>query len=118
MATVTFLFTDVEGSTRLLQTLGDEYPELLAAHHRLMRTALHAWRGQEVDTQGDAFFVTFSSAKDAVMAAIEAQRALAAYPWPDGGALRVRMGLHTGEAVAAETGYVGSTSTVPPASPQ
>jgi predicted ATPase/class 3 adenylate cyclase len=107
VATVTFLFTDVEGSTRLLQTLGDQYPELLAAHHRLMRTALQEWRGQEVDTQGDAFFVTFPSAKDAVLAAIEAQRALAAYPWPEGSALRVRMGLHTGEAVAAETGYVG-----------
>lgn len=80
VATVTFLFTDVEGSTRLLQTLGDEYPELLAAHHRLMRTALQEWRGQEVDTQGHAFFVTFSSAKDAVLAAIDGPSA-----WPSPG---------------------------------
>jgi len=107
VATVTFLFTDVEGATRLLQTLGDDYPEILAAHHRLIRTALQQWRGQEVDTQGDAFFVAFPRAKDAVLAAIDAQRALAAYPWPERGALRVRMGLHTGEAVTAETGYVG-----------
>ncbi len=107
VGTVTFLFTDVEGSTRLLQTLGDAYPGVLAEHHRLIRTALQEWHGQEVDTQGDAFFVTFPKAKDAVLAAIDAQRALAAYPWPERGALRVRMGLHTGEAVTGETGYVG-----------
>ncbi len=107
VGTTTFLFTDLESSTRLLQALGDGYPDVLAAHHRLIRSALQERHGQEVDTQGDAFFVTFPRAKDAVFAAIDAQRALAAYPWPEGIVLRVRMGLHTGEAVTAETGYVG-----------
>src|SRR5215216_6837618 len=95
--TVTLLFTDIEGSTRLLHALGgDRYADALAAHQRLLREAFAAHGGREVDTQGDAFFVAFPRAVDAVHAAVVAQRALAAYPWPDGAAVRVRMGLHTG----------------------
>jgi predicted ATPase/class 3 adenylate cyclase len=103
--TVTLLFTDIEGSTRLLLRLGDRYPEALATHRALLRRVFAAHDGQEVDTQGDAFFVAFSSALQAVLAAAEAQRALAAYPWPE--QLRVRMGIHTGEPVRSAEGYVG-----------
>jgi predicted ATPase/class 3 adenylate cyclase len=99
--TVTFLFTDIEGSTRLLDELGDGYAELLAEHHRLMRGAFVPHGGVEVDTQGDAFFVAFQRASDAVAAAADAQAALE----PTG--LRVRMGIHTGEPLLTETGYVG-----------
>jgi predicted ATPase/class 3 adenylate cyclase len=105
--TVTFLFTDIEGSTRLLQHLGDRYAEVLATHHRLLRNAIHEAHGQVVDTQGDAVFAAFPRARDALLAAIAAQRALQAHPWPDGIILRVRMGLHTGEPGTGETGYVG-----------
>jgi YVTN family beta-propeller protein len=105
--TVTFLFTDVEGSTRLLQRLGRvEYGRLLAEHHRLLREAFARHGGHEVDTQGDAFFVVFRTASEAVAAAADAQRALAEHAWPDDAAPRVRMGLHTGEALF-EGGYVG-----------
>src|SRR3712207_4982546 len=91
--TVTLLFTDIEGSTRLLHALGGErYAGMLAEHQRLLRAAFAAHGGAEVDTQGDAFFVAFPRAVDAVQAAVEAQRALAAYPWPAGVAVRVRMG--------------------------
>jgi predicted ATPase len=99
--TVTFLFTDIEGSTHLLQELGDGYAEALAEHRRALRDAWSRHEGVEVDTQGDAFFVAFSRATDAVTAAAEAQRGLA------GGPVRVRMGLHTGEPLRAEEGYVG-----------
>lgn len=99
--TVTFLFTDIEGSTRLLHELGDGYGELLAEHHRLLRASFEAHGGVEVDTQGDAFFVAFERASDAVAAAAAAQEALS------GAGLRVRMGLHTGEPLLAETGYIG-----------
>ena len=95
--TVTFLFTDMAGSTRLLQRVGERYAELLAAHHRLLRAAFQAHGGREVDTQGEAFFVAFPRAVDAVAAAVAAQRAFAAHPWPEGAPVRVRMGLHTGE---------------------
>jgi predicted ATPase/class 3 adenylate cyclase len=105
--TVTFLFTDVEGSTRLLERLGDNYASVLAIHQRLVRDALVAYNGHEIDTQGDAFFVAFRSAKDALNAAIAAQRALAAHPWRDDLAIRVRMGLHTGEPQLAGHDYVG-----------
>ncbi len=105
--TVTFLFTDIEGSTRLLQQLGPRYDALLEAHRRLLRTAVEAERGHEVNTEGDAFFVAFSSAARAAAAAVAAQRALASFPWPDGAVVRVRMGLHTGEATPVGGDYVG-----------
>jgi class 3 adenylate cyclase len=105
--TVTFLFTDVEGSTRLLKRLGSEYGGVLARHHDLVRKASGRHGGHEVDTQGEAFFVAFPRAKDAVSAAIEMQRAHAAEAWPDGVEVRVRIGLHTAEPELAETGYVG-----------
>src|SRR6266508_6197361 len=98
--TVTFVFTDVEGSTRLLQQFGrDSYSRILADHHRLLRAVFAEHEGVEVDTQGDAFFVAFRTARDAVDAAAAAQRALAAHDWPEGAHVRVRMGLHTGEAL-------------------
>jgi predicted ATPase len=99
--TVTFLFTDVEGSTRLLGEHGDAYADLLAEHRRLLRDAFAAHGGVEVDTQGDAFFVAFGRASDAAAAAAEGQQALASTP------VRVRMGLHTGEPQVTEEGYVG-----------
>ena len=106
--TVTLLFTDIEGSTNLLQRLGGEqYAVVLAVQRDLLRHVFHAFHGHEVDTQGDAFFVVFARATDAVMAAVDGQRALANHPWPDGVTVRVRMGLHTGEPVLATEGYVG-----------
>jgi class 3 adenylate cyclase len=106
--TVTFLFTDIEGSTTLLQRLGDRrYAEVLAEHQRLLREAFARGNGHEIDTQGDAFLVAFSRARDAVGAAVAAQRALTKHDWPDGASLRVRMGLHTGEPVGETGGYVG-----------
>lgn len=105
--TVTFLFTDIEGSTQLLHHLRAGYAQVLADHHRLLREAFAAWHGHEVDTQGDSFFVAFSRATEAVGAAAEVQRKLAAHPWPEGAAVRVRMGIHTGEPWSADEGYVG-----------
>jgi class 3 adenylate cyclase len=106
--TVTFLFTDIEGSTTLLQRLGDrKYADILAEHRRLLREAFAEGNGREIDTQGDAFLVAFSRARDAVATAVAAQRALAMHAWPDGASLRVRMGLHTGEPVSETRGYVG-----------
>ncbi len=105
--TVTFVFTDIEGSTELLKRLGDRYADALAEHRRVIRDAFAARGGQEIDTQGDAFFFCFERARDAVAAAVSAQRALADHPWPDGSTLRVRMSLHTGEPVVGEEGYVG-----------
>ncbi len=105
--TVTFLFTDIEGSTRLLQRLGDRYEPLLAAHHRLLREAFEAHGGTEVETAGDSLFVTFPSARAALLAAVAAQRSLLGHEWPEGAEVRVRMGLHTGEPVSGEVGFVG-----------
>ena len=106
--TVTFLFTDIEGSTRILSAVGPErYAELLDLHHALIRTAIAAHRGHEVDTQGDAFFVAFERPRDAVRAAVDAQRALADHRWPDGAEIRVRMGIHSSEANSTSVGYVG-----------
>ena len=105
--TVTLLFTDIDGSTHLLQQLGKRYAEMLAECRQLLRAAFHRWAGHEVDTQGDAFFVAFARATDAVSAAVEMQRALAAHPWPDGATVHVRMGLHTGEPQRSAEGYVG-----------
>src|SRR5262249_2677590 len=98
---------DVEGSTRLLQQLGARYEALLADFRRLMRTAIERWNGYEVDTQGDAFFVAFTRATDAVSAAIDAQRDLTSHVFPDEVAVGVRMGLHTGEPQRSAEGYVG-----------
>jgi class 3 adenylate cyclase len=105
--TVTFLFTDIEGFTRLVQHVGDRYTDILTQHHRLLRTAFKAWGGQEIRTQGDAFCIAFSRARDAVSAAVVAQRAMMAHPWAEEATVRVRMGLHTGEPILAETGYEG-----------
>ncbi len=105
--TVTFLFSDIEGSTRLLQELGDRYAGLLADHHRLLRAAFGERGGIEVQDHGDGFYYTFQSAKAALAAAVAAQRAVLSHPWPEGASVRVRMGLHTGEALSGETGYVG-----------
>src|SRR5437764_5066825 len=98
--TVTFLFTDIEGSTRLLHELGDAYADALAEHRRVLREAFARHGGVEVDTQGDAFFVAFARASDALAAAREAQSAL-------DGEIRVRMGVHTGEPLLTQEGYVG-----------
>lgn len=105
--TVTFVFTDIEGSTELLKSLGDDYAEALTIHRRIIREAFGACDGIEIDTQGDAFFFVFPRARDAVAAAVEAQRAHAAASWPGDLAVRVRMGLHTGEPALHEEGYVG-----------
>jgi predicted ATPase/class 3 adenylate cyclase len=105
--TVTFLFTDIEGSTRLLQTLGAEYRQQLARHGDLMREAIRTHGGVEVGTEGDSFFAAFASAPDGVAAAIAAQRALADAGWPSRATVRVRMGLHTGEGSRGPDGYVG-----------
>ena len=97
--TVTFLFTDIEGSTRLLQQLGDAYPDLLSRHHRLLRGAVEEAGGVAIGSEGDSLFAAFGSASAGLAAAVEAQRALAAEQWPGGASVRVRMGLHTGEAL-------------------
>jgi WD40 repeat protein/class 3 adenylate cyclase/energy-coupling factor transporter ATP-binding protein EcfA2 len=103
---VTFLFTDIEGSTRLLRALGDRYADALANHRRLLRASFGRHSGVEVDTQGDSFFVAFPDPNEALAAAEEGQRALAAHAWPDG-ELRVRMGLHTGDPLISDDHYVG-----------
>ncbi len=105
--TVTFLFTDIEGSTRLLARLGDKYGPVLDQHSRIMRGAIAANGGTEVSTEGDSFFAAFPTALDAVRAAADAQRALAAHDWPTDGEVRVRMGLHTGEGRLGGGDYVG-----------
>ena len=106
--TVTMLFTDIEGSTRLLERLGPErYREALDLHRRLLRKVFERHRGYEVDHEGDAFFVSFASAQEGVAAASEGQQALAQAEWREGGEIRVRMGVHTGEPVAAPPKYIG-----------
>ena len=104
---VTFLFTDIEGSTHLLQRLGDRYAVLLDAHRRLIWDAITGHAGREFGTQGDAVFAAFAQPLDAVWAALSAQRALAHYPWPPGFEFHVRMGIHSGEASLDPGGYVG-----------
>jgi class 3 adenylate cyclase len=105
--TVTFLFTDVDGSTRLLKRLRSRYGEVLAEHRRLLRAVFSEYGGREIDNQGDSFFVAFGRAKDAVRAAVASQRALAEHPWSEGDEVRVRMALHTGEPELSEEGYFG-----------
>src|SRR6266699_4018669 len=105
--TITLLFTDIEGSTHLLQRLGERYAELLNECRTLLRTAFHTYHGQEVDAQGDAMFAAFARASDALEASVAAQRELALHSWPGAEAVRVRMGLHTGEPSRVVEGYVG-----------
>jgi class 3 adenylate cyclase/DNA-binding SARP family transcriptional activator/tetratricopeptide (TPR) repeat protein len=104
---VTFLFSDMEGSTRLVKALRERYPRVLAEHRRLVRAAIAGQAGHEVDTRGDAFFVAFAGAKQAVLCALAIQRALAAHEWPAGAPVRVRIGIHTGHAVLAGGAYSG-----------
>src|SRR6184192_3994328 len=105
--TVTLLFTDIEGSTRLLQQVGERYTDLLEEYRQLLRAAFQRWDGNVVDTQGDAFFVAFARASDAISGAVAAQRALASHSWPEGLVVRVRMGIHTGEPTLSSEGYTG-----------
>ena len=106
--TVTFMFTDIEGSTGLLKRVGRErYAELLALHQALLREVLATHRGEEIDSQGDSFFVTFRGASDAVLAAMAIQRSLADHEWPEDAGPRVRIGIHSGEATAAGERYLG-----------
>jgi predicted ATPase/class 3 adenylate cyclase len=105
--TVTFFFSDIEGSTRLIQQLGDRYPDVLLAHHRIQRESLAANGGHELRTEGDSFFIVFDSALKACLGAAAVQKALSEYHWPDGGQVRVRIGLHTGEATLVGNEYLG-----------
>jgi class 3 adenylate cyclase len=105
--TVTFVFTDIEGSTALIKRLRDRYGEVLDQHQLLLRAAFEAHGAHEIDTQGDSFFFAFARARDAVLAVVQAQWALAGHEWPEGGELRVRMALHTGEPVVGEQRYTG-----------
>jgi class 3 adenylate cyclase len=105
--TVTFVFTDIEGSTALLKKLGERYGDVLSQHRRIVRDTFGAAGGSEIDTQGDAFFFAFPRAREAVTASVEVQRQHADAEWPDGAAVRVRIGLHTGEPAVGEEGYLG-----------
>jgi class 3 adenylate cyclase len=106
--TVTFVFSDIEGSTALLKRLGDtDYATLLAVHRRLVREIFAGHEGLEIDTQGDAFFYSFVRARQAVNAAVDLQRAHLKASWPGGVEVRVRLGLHTGEPAVGDEGYTG-----------
>jgi class 3 adenylate cyclase len=106
--TVTFVFSDLEGSTRLLKQLGDAgYADMLRVHRQLVRETFDAHGGSEIDTQGDAFFYSFARARAAVAAAVELQRRHADHEWPNGERIRARLGLHTGEPIVGEEGYTG-----------
>jgi YVTN family beta-propeller protein len=104
---VTFVFTDIEGSTRLVRQLRDRYGEVLAEHQRLLRETFSKHNGHEIDTQGDAFFYAFGSAYDAVQAAAAGQQALSGYAWPEQTAVRVRIGIHSARAAPVEGRYTG-----------
>jgi class 3 adenylate cyclase len=105
--TVTFVFSDIEGSTALLKQLAEDYGDLIAEHRRIVRDTFGEHNGGEIDTQGDAFFFAFARARDAVNAAVATQRAHVHQEWPGGVKPRVRMGLHTGEPSLGEEGYLG-----------
>jgi class 3 adenylate cyclase len=105
--TVTFVFSDIEGSTGLLKRLGERYGDVIAEHRRIVRETFGAHDGVEIDAQGDSFFYAFTRARDAVSGAVDAQRAHAEQKWPDGEQVRVRMGLHTGEPAVGAEGYLG-----------
>jgi DNA-binding NarL/FixJ family response regulator/class 3 adenylate cyclase len=104
---VTFLFTDIEDSTRILERLGESYGDVLLAHRTMIREAVADHRGVIVDCRGDEFFVSFAEAGDAASAAAEAQRRISSYEWPEGAEVRVRMGLHTGTPELSGDGYFG-----------
>lgn len=105
--TVTFFFSDIEGSTKLIQELGDAYPEALLAHHAIQRETLKAHNGHELRTEGDSFFIVFGSALDACAGAAAVQRALNVHQWPKQATVRIRIGLHTGEAALVGNEYLG-----------
>jgi predicted ATPase/class 3 adenylate cyclase len=105
--TVTFLFTDIEGSTRLMQELGDRYVQAQVEHHAILREAFRSGDGRELRTEGDSFFCVFESAIDGCRAAAQAQREFARHAWPDGKPIRVRIGMHTGEAPLVGEEYIG-----------
>jgi predicted ATPase/class 3 adenylate cyclase len=105
--TVTFLFTDIEGSTKLMERLGEEFVGVLDAHSEIVRREVSSANGIVVSTEGDSFFAVFSRASDGVAAALLAQSALSEHPWPSGGRIEVRMGLHTGEGRLGGDNYVG-----------
>lgn len=105
--TVTFLFTDIEGSTALIQRVGDRYPPLLAAHGEIIRRSIADGGGFALKTEGDSFFAVFESAGNAVLSGLQAQTDLVDYPWPEDATIRVRMGLHTGEGTLGGADYVG-----------
>ncbi|MGH3111582.1 MAG: adenylate/guanylate cyclase domain-containing protein [Gaiellaceae bacterium] len=105
--TVTFVFSDIEGSTGLLKRLDERYADLIGEHRRILREAFGAHDGVEIDAQGDSFFFAFARARDAVAAAVDAQRAHAEQEWPNDEQVRVRMGLHTGEPAVGAEGYLG-----------
>jgi class 3 adenylate cyclase len=107
VGTVTFLFSDIEGSTRLLQQLGDRYGELVSKHRRVIRESAADAGGTEIDAQGDALFFSFPRARDAVSGALAAQLGLGVERWPGEAEVKVRMGLHTGEPTLGEEGYLG-----------
>jgi len=104
---VTFLFSDIEGSTRLAGALADQWPDILEQHRRILRESFVAHDGCEVKTEGDGFFVAFARARDAVLAAADAQRGIEAHPWTEGARVRVRIGIHTGDATVIDNDYVG-----------
>src|SRR5919204_882998 len=105
--TVTLFFTDIEGSTELVGRLGAEYAGVLEDHRRLVREAVEAAGGIEIDCRGDEFSIVFTDPARAVDAAVAAQRALVAHPWPADGKVRVRMGLHTGDPEVDGSSYLG-----------
>ena len=105
--TVTLVFTDIDGSTRLLEQLGDEYATLLSDHHRLVGEAMSAHGGERVDAAGDGLFFSFPTARGALMGCVDGQRAVSGHDWPSGAEVAVRMGMHTGEPLSATTGFVG-----------
>jgi YVTN family beta-propeller protein len=104
---VTFLFADIEGSTQRVKQLRDRYAEALAEHERILGEAFSQHGGHVIDTQGAAFFVAFASAREAVLSAVEGQRAISRYPWPDGAPVKVRMGIHTGQTAPVHGRYTG-----------
>jgi class 3 adenylate cyclase len=107
------LFSDIEGSTALLSRLDDRYGQVLSDHRAPLRAAIAAWHGREMGTEGDSFFVVFSSAGDVVTCAMAAQRALTRHDWPGGDAVRVRMGLHSGQPVAFASSHAIASRATP-----
>lgn len=110
--TVTLLFTDIEGSTRLLQQLGDRYASVLEDCRQLIRTAIARWNGYEVDTQGDSFFIVFAHANDALLAALDIQRALKNHAWEEGVMVRARIGMHTCKPQMSHDNYIGASESL------